>query len=131
MTRENSIVRLFTVLIGVLLVAGFVSAGAPGHRKVHGFMLQLVPSQNAIQPGEPVWKTGSGVYALVMVINNSKRTVHYALTNPGFDWEMDVRDASWKPVPETEEFRKQKQNSEHSLAYGRNILVTLKPNETA
>ena len=44
---------------------------------------------------------------------------------------MDVRDASWKPVPETEEFRKQKQNSEHSLAYGRNILVTLKPNETA
>jgi hypothetical protein len=130
MTCKKSIVRLFTVVTGVLLAAGFVSV-AGGHRKVHGLTFQLVPSQNAIQPGEPVWKMGAGVCVLVMVINNSKRIVHYTLTNPGFDWEMDVRDASGKPVPETEEFRKQKQNRQQGLVYGRNMLVTLQPNETA
>jgi hypothetical protein len=114
-----------------LLAAGFVSEGAAGNGKVNSLTLQLVPSQNAIQPGEPVWKTGQGVCVLVMVINNSKRTVHYALTNAGFDWEMDVRDASGLRVPETEGFRKRKQNSQQGLAYGRNILVTLKTNETS
>jgi hypothetical protein len=54
--------------------------------------------------------------------------VHYGLTNPGFDWEMDVRDQAGNPVPETEEFRKMKQNG--SFTAVRNILVTLKPHET-
>jgi hypothetical protein len=54
--------------------------------------------------------------------------VHFSLTNPGLDREMDARDASGNPVPETEEFRKMKQNGR--FMEGRNILVTLKPHET-
>ena len=120
--------RLARVMVGILIAAVSVCAGAPGDKNINGFALTLSASQNAIQPGTPVWKAGAAVFVIVTAINNSKRTVHYNLTNPGFDWEMDVRDASGNPVPETEEFRKMKQNGRFTVA--RNILVTLGPHET-
>jgi hypothetical protein len=115
-------------MVANLIAASSVCTFAGGDKRINGFALQLVPSQNAVQPGTAVWKTGAGVYVLVMTINNSKGAVHFSLTNPGFDWEMDVRNASGNPVPETEEFRKMKQNGR--FIEGRNILVTLKPHET-
>jgi len=120
--------RLARVMIGILIAAVVVSKGAPGNKNLNGFALTLTASQNAIQPGAPVWKAGAAVFVIVTAINNSKRTVHYGLTNPGFDWEMDVRDTSGNPVPETEEFRKMKQNGRFMVA--RNMLVTLEPHET-
>jgi len=118
--------QLTTVVVAILVdVASICPAG---DKKINGFALQLAPSQNAVQPGTPVWKAGAAVFVLVKTINNSQQTVHYGLTNPGFDWEMDVRDQAGNPVPETEEFRKMKQNG--SFTAVRNILVTLKPHET-
>lgn len=110
-----------------------VSASFPGGRKARGFVLELVPSQNATRAGVARWKVDAPAFVLVTMINNTNRTVHYSLRNPAFDYEMDVRDASGTPVPETEWFHKLKQGTESGqirLIEGRNILVTLKPGET-
>jgi hypothetical protein len=85
---------------------------AEGKQK-NRFLLKLAPSQNAIQPGVLFWKLGTAIFVIVTMINESGRVVHYDLTNPGWDYEMDVRDASGNPVPETELLRKLK--SVHSL----------------
>ena len=122
--------RFTAVMVAILIAATFLYAHAAGDKKINSFALQLAPSQNAIQPGLAVWKAGATVFVLVTTINNSPRTVHYSLTNPGFDWEMDVRDESGNVVAETEEFRKMKQDRKNWLTDGRNILVELKPHET-
>jgi len=127
--RRKTTVRLSTVMFAILVAVATICARAAGDKKINGFALQLVPSQNAIQRGTPVWKAGAAVFVIVTAVNNSKKTVHYNLTNPGFDWEMDVRDKSGSPVPETEEFRKMKQNGSFTVV--RNILVTLKQHETS
>ncbi|HMD38338.1 MAG TPA: hypothetical protein VKH15_03590 [Candidatus Acidoferrum sp.] len=123
--------RTFMVVAAILMVMAWVSVNPAGDRKMRGFALQLVPSQNAIQPGVATWKVGAAAFVLVMMINNSNRTVHYSLTNPGFDWEMDVRDGAGNPVPESQALRKMKQDAQKVLISGRNILGTLKPHETA
>jgi hypothetical protein len=117
-------------MAGVLMAAVSVCADAAGKKNIiNGFALRLEASQSAVKPSTLVWKAGTTVSLLVTAINNSERTVHYGLTNPGFDWGIDVRDESGKPVPETEEFRKMKQSG--SFAVGRTILITLKPHETS
>ncbi len=104
---------------------------AEGKQK-NRFLLRLTPSQNAIQPGVSSWKLGTAVFVIVTMINESDRVVHYGLTNPGWDYEMDVRDASGNPVPETERLRKLKENLKNGLIItDRNILGSLKPHETA
>jgi hypothetical protein len=113
------------------LFAAFTTVNAAGDRKVRGFSLQLAPSQNAIQPGVPVWKAGGPIFVLVLMTNNSNRTVQFSFTNPGRDYEMDVRDASGKPVPESELLRQIKKSAQNGFIEGRNILVVLKPHETA
>jgi hypothetical protein len=123
--------RLRTIAIAFMMVAVFVQSPARG-QTVHGFVLQIGASQNATQTGNTVWKVGTPVVVIVTMINNSKRTVHYSLTSPGRDYEMDVRDASGNPVPESEQLRQFKQNTKNGQSVtGRNILGTLKPHETA
>jgi hypothetical protein len=123
-------VRFTAVMVAILIAVASLYAYAAGDKKTNGFALQLAPSQNAVQPGVAVWKAGAPIFVLVTTINNSLRTVHYSLTNPGFDWEMDVRDESGNVVAETEEFRKMKQDRKNWLTAGRNVLVELKPHET-
>ena len=66
------------------------------------------------------------------MVNQSKRAVHYSLTNPGWDWEMDVRDSTGRPVGETDLFRQMKENLKNgSIIVSRNIIGTLRPNEKA
>jgi hypothetical protein len=66
------------------------------------------------------------------MFNQSTRVVHYSLTNPGWDWEMDVRDSTGKPVGETDMFRQMKENLKNgSVITSRNIIGTLRPNEKA
>jgi hypothetical protein len=77
-------------------------------------VLELAPSQNGTQPGVANWKVGAPVFVLVMMINNTSRTIHYSLRNSAFDYEMDVRDASGRPVPESESFRKLKEQVKNS-----------------
>jgi hypothetical protein len=121
---------LVIVLIGVLGASSLTAGSGLQDQQTHGFRLQLVPTQNAQSPGEPQWKTGDVVRVLVMIINYSKRTVHFSLTNPWSDWETDLRDEAENAVPETEEFielrERQKSNP---VSDGRNILVALKPHE--
>lgn len=126
--------RFFRLVSGTLTLVALVSASSAGGRKARGFVLELVPSQNATSPGVARWKTGAPVFLLVITVNNTNRTVHYSLRNPAFDYEMEVRDASGTPVPETEWFHKLKQGTESGqirlVESGRNILVTLNPGET-
>jgi hypothetical protein len=66
------------------------------------------------------------------VVNHSNQTLHYSLTNPGFDYVMDVRDESGTPVPETEHRRQMKEGLRGGLPImARNIMGALKPHERA
>jgi hypothetical protein len=122
--------RLSRLGFGLLAVVVLVSSSSAGGRNALGFVLELAPSQNGTQPGVANWKVGAPVFVLVMMINNTSRTIHYSLRNSAFDYEMDVRDASGRPVPESESFRKLKEQVKNSPVHGRNILVTLRPGET-
>jgi hypothetical protein len=123
--------RLLTATV-LSVVACSLGSTDVGAEKAHSLVLQLAPSQNAVTPGVPVWKAGSAVFVLVTAINNSDRTVHYALTSPWFDWGMSLRDNAGNPVPETEAFLKIKKARQNPLfVTSRNILVTLKPHETS
>src|SRR5437764_531701 len=61
-------------------------------------LLQLAGSDNSIYPDTAVWKVGEPVRVIVTMINQTEREVHYTLTNPGMDWEMDVRDSAGKGI---------------------------------
>lgn len=120
--------RVLRLAIGALMAVVLVCASSAGDTR--GFVLELVPSQNATNPGVGPWEVGAPVFVLVMMINKTNRTVHYALRNPAFDYQMDVRDTSGRPVPETESFRKLKEQAKNGSIAGRNIGVILKPGET-
>jgi hypothetical protein len=123
----KSVLRIGAAMI---LVAG-VSLSSEGHRKP-GLVLQLAGSHDSIFADSAVWKAGEPVRVIVAMINQSKRVVHYSLTNPGWDWQMDVRDSTGKPVGETDLFRKMKENRKNGfIIVSRNIIGTLRPNEKA
>jgi hypothetical protein len=96
------------------------------------FAMSIAPSQNAIQPGEPVWKEGDPVFVIVTMKNNSsKRTLHFALTNPAFNYRTTVQDdTTGQTVPETEQYRKMKEAQKSPFLTTRNMLVTLKPHKS-
>jgi hypothetical protein len=94
------------------------------------FVVEIAPSQNAITPGTDTFKVGDAVELIVKMKNNSRQVLHYALTNPAFNYRLIVLGEDGNPVPETENFRKMKEGAKDRFASGRNILVTLKPQET-
>jgi hypothetical protein len=127
-TSKKRLVGAFCLFMVLILLRPVLAEGKQKNR----FLLKLTPSQNAIQPGVSFWESGTAIFVIVTMINESDRVVHYGLTNPGWDYEMDVRDASGNPVPETERLRKLKENLKNGLIdTGRNILGSLNPHETA
>jgi hypothetical protein len=122
--------RVFGIAVLLILVA-LVSLRVEGRRNPT-FLLQLAGSHNSIDPDNAVWKVGEPVRVIVIMINQTKRDVHYTLTNPGMDWEMDVRDSAGNPVGETDWFRQMKENRKSgSFIVARNFFGTLRPNQKA
>ena len=119
-------IKFVTSLILVVATVAFA-----GDRKESGFSLDLLPSQNATQPGLAVWRVGTPVFVIVTMVNNSRHIVHYSLTDPAWDYEMDVRDSSGVAVPETEHLHKLKEQLKSGLITTRNILCTLRTHESA
>jgi hypothetical protein len=120
--------RLVAIFAALLTIAG-VSSSLWGEPQ-SALVLQIAPSQNAIQPGSATWKTGAPVFFILTMKNNSQHVLHFALTNPAFNYRAKVLDSHGKPVPETENFRKFREALESGLSSTRNILVVLKPHET-
>jgi len=122
--------RMFGIAF-VLILLALVSLSAEGRRNP-GFLLQLAGSHNSIYPDTAVWKVGEPVRVIVTMINQTEREAHYTLTNPGIDWEMDVRDSAGNPVGETDWFRQMKDNRKNgSFIVARNLFGTLRPQQTA
>jgi hypothetical protein len=95
------------------------------------FAISIAPSQNALQPGTPVWNVGASVFVIVTMTNNSNRTLHLSLINTAFDYRMTVQDdATGQPVSETEQYRKMKESQKSQFQTARFIVVTLKPHES-
>lgn len=95
------------------------------------FAISIAPSQNATEPGTPVWNAGAPVFVIVTMTNNSNRTLHLSLSNPAFDYRMTVQDdATGQPVSETEQYRKMKESQKSHFHTTRFIVVTLKPHES-
>jgi hypothetical protein len=115
----------------VLMFAAFVSLSAEG-RHNSGFTIELTGSHDSIHSDSAVWRVGEPVRVIVVMNNQSKRAVAFSLTNPGLDWEMDVRDAEGKPVAETDLFRRMKENVKSGqIITGRSMFGTLPPNQKA
>jgi len=104
---------------------------AQGHTKLM-FAISIAPSQNATQPGQPVWNVGAPVFVIVTMTNNSSRTLHLSLINPAFDYRMTVLDnATGQPVSETEQYRKMREESQKGVFQAARFeIVTLKPHES-
>jgi hypothetical protein len=116
----------------VLVLVGFPLQRAES--RLHGpdFILHLAGSRNSTSPDSAVWNVGEPVRVIVTMINQSKRNIHCTLTNPAWDWEMDVRDSKGSPVAETDLLRQMKEDIKNGPRFVfRNILVTLRPSEEA
>ncbi len=123
------IIRALTGAICACFAATVIVSVAANEDPKSPFIFKIAPSQNAIQPGPPTWKTGAPVFFIVTMKNESDRVLHFALTNPAFNYLTTVSDSQGRPVPETENFRKMREN-DRLLQFRRNIFVTLKPQET-
>ena len=121
--------RAFAIPIALVLVAlSPLSAEGRGHNR--GLVLQLAGSHDSIMPDTAVWKTGEPIRVIVSIANESERNVNFTLTNPGSDWEMDVRDVTGKPVGETDLLREMKENQKNGrVVMSRNIIGTLRPHQ--
>lgn len=128
MARE---VRSIRVRGGVALLAALVIFVAPAAARRHRVEVVLLPSQNGDSPGVPDWKLGAPVHVLFRVINNTKRAVHFGVTNPGWEYEMDVRDGRGYPVPESDALKKIKEDLKngHGFVF-RAFTVTLQPHQS-
>jgi hypothetical protein len=73
---------------------------------------------------------GAPVFLVVTMKNTSEHVLHFNLTNPAFNYRATVLDATGKPVPETENFRRMKEKLKSEPYTSRNILVALNPQET-
>jgi hypothetical protein len=118
-------------LILLCLTTMVGSALAQSHAKSK-FAISIAPSQNAIQPGTPMWAVGAPVFVIVTMTNNSRRTLHLSLINPAFDYRTTVLDNSTgRPVQETEQYRKMREESQKGVFQAaRFVIVTLKPHES-
>jgi hypothetical protein len=95
------------------------------------FAISIAPSQNATQPGKPVWNVGASVFVIVTMTNNSNRTLHLSLIDPAFDNRMTVQDdTTGQPVSETEQYRKIKEAQKSHFQGARLVVVILKPHES-
>ena len=116
-------------IAGVLVLVGLLGSSAEGRRH-RGLVLELAGSHDSISPDSAVWKVGEPVRVLVMIVNHSDHVISYSLTDPGWDWEMDVRDSSGKPVDETDRLRRIKEQKKTGrLFITRNMIGWLRPNE--
>lgn len=128
MARE---IRTTPVKDGVALLAVLVVLVSPAAAWRRGVQILLLPSQDGSLPGVAEWKVGNPVHVLVRVINNTKKAVHFGETNPGWEYEMDVRDGRGYPVPETDALKRIKENlkSGPGIIF-RNSRVTVQPHQT-
>jgi hypothetical protein len=115
------------------MLLALISPAYSSGSKVRGFLLQLLPSGDVIQAGSiATWKVASPVIVVVRMVNDSDRTVHYSLTSPARDYEIQLLDASGRAVRERDELRKMKESSSQRVwVESRNMLGDLKPGESA
>lgn len=120
--------RFIAIFAGLLTIVGLGNAlwGDTGS----AFVLQIAPSQDAIQPGTATWRTGAPVFFILTMKNNSPHVLHFALTNPAFDYRAKIFDSHGNPVPGTENFRKLRESLKSGVFSTRDKPVVLKPDET-
>lgn len=129
--RQHSVKRFFFGTLLVMLSASFLTAGSSPSAQPK-FLLEIIPSHNSTQPGTPVFKRGSAVSFIIRMRNNSEQTLHFALINPAYDYRAIVLDASGNRVPESDAYRKLREQLQSPLGVttSRMALVELKPHET-
>ena len=124
------VASILTGVVGTLLVL-WLETGEVGFAKEKSpFSVEILPSQNAIQAGIPMWKAGAPIFLIVKMTNHSQRVLHFAFTNPAFNYRVRVLDTSGQQVPETENLRKMREGLRNGLDAGRNILIEVKPGGT-
>lgn len=115
------VATLFALLIAVAALSSAQSK----------FLLDLVPSQDALRQGIPVWKSETPVFFIIHMTNDSDQTLHFAVTDPAVNYRWVVLDANNTPVPETKAFRELHELIRRGLwTTGRNMLVELKPHQS-
>jgi hypothetical protein len=117
--------------VAVAILAALVVLVSPAMARKHGVEILLLPSQNGDSPGVPEWKLGAPVHVLPRVTNNTKRVVHFGVTNPGWEYQMDVRDGRGSRVSETDALKKIKEDLKNGPGFiFRIFTVTLQPHQS-
>jgi hypothetical protein len=92
------------------------------------FLLEISP-QNAKKTGTATWKADAPVSVILTMKNPSRRVLHVALTNPATDYRTTLMHNTDR-VPVTENLQQMKEEVKSGHASTRNVLITLKPQQT-
>jgi hypothetical protein len=124
---EKRVGGVWFLLVVILPKESFT---ADNHKSL--LSLAITPSQKATQPGVALWKAGDPVFMILTMKKDSKPVLHFALphAHPAFNCRTEVCDAQDILVPETEHLRKLRKSLKSGFLTTRNVLVTLKPQET-
>jgi len=123
--------RLWPRRVLTALIATWVLLASSAHAaRARQFSLELIPANDSYLPGVAEWKLDATIRVLVVMTNNTKREVDFSLTDPGADYVMEVRDASGRPVPESEHLRELKKSAgSGEFILFRRISIRLKPGQ--
>ena len=79
--------------------------------------------------GPATWKADAPVSVILTMKNTSRRVLHVALTNPATDYRTTLMHNTDR-VPVTENLQQMKEEVKSGHASTRNVLITLKPQQT-
>ena len=89
--------------------------------------IRVRPSHDGISPGGGVEKSGSHIYVLVSLTNNSDRNLSTSNVDYSEYYEFDIRDAEGNLAPETEFMQKMRTPGHRKITSG--LVGQYKPGE--
>lgn len=111
-------------ILAIIRTIRFISSA----RHNSPFLLEISP-QNAKKTGTATWKADAPVSVILTMKNTSRRVLHVALTNPATDYRTTLMHNTDR-VPVTENLQQMKEEVKSGHASTRNVLITLKPQQT-
>ncbi len=113
-------------ILAITRTLRFISPTHPGAP----FLISIAP-KNESKTGTGEWKAGAPVSVILTMKNTSQRVLHLVIADPAIDCRMTVLNSkNGERLPVSDNFRKSQNGLKEGRASVRNVLKTLKPQET-
>ena len=112
-------------ILAIIRTIRFISSA----RHNSPFLLEISPQNAKKKTGTATWKADAPVSVILTMKNTSRRVLHVALTNPATDYRTTLMHNTDR-VPVTENLQQMKEEVKSGHASTRNVLITLKPQQT-